>query len=105
MIQKLKLIWRQTQIMLQDLQDLKESLLFVLNRFFILLTSLLFFSSSYIANYNTTVNEAWQRWEFLMYFNFTLMFFALRKEVIMLISKTGYKIVLYLFINYFMIIF
>ena len=36
-----------------------------------------------------------------MYFNFTLMFFALRNETKKLITNTGYQIVLYLLINCF----
>jgi len=36
-----------------------------------------------------------------MYFNFTLMFFSLRNEAKKLITNTGYRIVLYLLINYF----
>ena len=36
-----------------------------------------------------------------MYFNFTLMFFSLRSEAIKLITKTGYKIILYLLINFY----
>lgn len=85
----------------QDLQDRKERPQFDLNSFMLLTGSLLFFASSYIANYKTTVNEAWERWEFLMYFNFTLMFFSLRNEAKKLITNTGYRIVLYLLINYF----
>ena len=36
-----------------------------------------------------------------MYFNFTLMFFALQNEAKKLITNVGYKIVLYLLINCF----
>jgi hypothetical protein len=36
-----------------------------------------------------------------MYFNFTLIFFSLRSEVIRLVTEIGYKIILYLLINYF----
>ena len=86
---------------MQNHQLLKDSLQLGLNRFLILLACLLFFGSSYISNYKTTVNEAWVRWEILMYFNFTLMFFALRNETKKLITNTGYQIVLYLLINCF----
>ena len=82
-------------------QPLKEHLPFVLHRGLLVLAFLLFFGSSYISNYKTTVNEAWARWELLMYFNFTLMFFALQNEAKKLITNVGYKIVLYLLINCF----
>ncbi len=36
-----------------------------------------------------------------MYFNFTLIFFSLQMEVKKLITITGYRIILYLLINYF----
>lgn len=61
----------------------------------------MFFGSSYIANYNSTVDEAWERWKYIIYFDFTLIFFSLRKEAKNLITNTGYRIVLYLLINYF----
>ena len=86
---------------MQDHQLLKENLQFALHRSLLVLAFLLFFGSSYISNYKTTVNEAWARWELLMYFNFTLMFFALQNEAKKLITNVGYTIVLYLLINYF----
>jgi len=85
----------------QDLQTQKADLQLDLSRLLLIVCCLLFFSSSYIANYNTTIDEAWKRWNFLMYFNFTLMFFSLRNEAKKLITNTGYRIVLYLLINYF----
>ena len=85
----------------QDHQTQKGGLQLGLSRLLLIVCCLLFFSSSYIANYNTTVDDAWKRWNFLMYFNFTLMFISLRKEAKKLITNTGYKIVLYLLINYF----
>lgn len=85
----------------QDRQTQKEDLQLGLSRLLLIVCYLLFFSSSYVANYNSTIDEAWQRWNFLMYFNFTLMFFSLRKEAKNLITNTGYRIVLYLLINYF----
>jgi hypothetical protein len=86
---------------MQDHLIQKEYLLFVLNRSLLVLAFLLFFGASYISNYKTTVNEAWERWNFLMYFNFILIFFSLRNEAKKLITKSGYTIVLYLLINYF----
>ena len=86
---------------MQDHQTQKVNLQFALSRLLLIGCCIIFFSSSYIANYNSTVDEAWQRWNFLMYFNFTLMFFSLRNEAKKIITNTGYKIVLYLLINYF----
>jgi hypothetical protein len=57
--------------------------------------------SSEIANYNTTVDEAWFIWKNLNYFNYLIIFWALRKEVIKKIGQTGYKIVISLLVNYF----
>lgn len=85
----------------KDRQTQKEFQQHALSKCLLIVSCMLFFSSSYIANYHTTVNEAWQRWNFLMYFNFTLMFFSLKNEVIKLVSNTVYKIVFYLLINYF----
>jgi drug/metabolite transporter (DMT)-like permease len=86
---------------LLDHQHLKGSLLFVLNRVLLLFSCLLFFGASYIANYHATVNEAWKRWEYIIYIAFILMFFSLRAEAEKILSKTGYKIVFYLLMNFF----
>ena len=86
---------------LHDRLNLKENLLFALNRILLLFSCLLFFCASYIANYHATVNEAWKRWEYIIYTAFILMFFSLRAEAKKLLTNTGYKIVLYLLMNFF----
>ncbi len=86
---------------LKNHQHPKATLLFVLNRSLLLFSCLLFFGASYIANYQATVNEAWKRWEYIIYTSFILMFFSLRIEAKKLLTNTGYKIVLYLLMNFF----
>lgn len=84
-------------------QTLKERLQSSLNinRVLLILAVLLYVFSTDIANYNTTVNEAWTLWKNILHFDFILVIFALRKEVAKLITKAGFKIILYILINYF----
>lgn len=86
---------------LLDLLIQKERQLLGLNRILLLFAIVSFFFSSYIANYDTTVNEAWIRWKHIIYFDFILIFFLLRIEAKKLLTNTGYKIVMYLLINFF----
>ena len=86
---------------LQDFLTLKEPQRFALNRSLLFLSVILYVTSSLIANYGTTVNEAWWRFKFILMFDFMLILFALRKEVIKLVSIYGYRIMLYSLINYF----
>lgn len=86
---------------LQDHQTLKEHQQLDLNRILLVFAIVSFFFSSYIANYGTTVNEAWIRWKFIIYLDFTIAYYSLRSEVKKLITYFGYKIVIYLLINYF----
>lgn len=86
---------------LLDLLIQKERQRLGLNRILLLFAIVSFFFSSYIANYDTTVNEAWIRWKYIIYFDFILMFFSLRIEAKKLLTNTGYKIVMYLLINFF----
>lgn len=85
----------------KDHQTQKERLLFALNRLLLIFAVVCFFFSSYIANYDTTVNEAWLRWKFIMYLNFIIVYYSLRTEVKKILTTVGYKIVLYLLINFF----
>lgn len=88
-------------LQMKDRQNQKGILQFVLNRSLLLFSCLLFFGASYIANYHATVDEAWKRWEYIIYFDFILMFFSLRIEAKKLLTNSGYKIVMYLLINFF----
>lgn len=85
----------------QDPQTQKERQQFVLNKALLSLACLLFFFASYIANYHATINEAWANWKYIIYFSFILMFFSLRNEVLRLLTPLGYRVVIYLLINYF----
>jgi hypothetical protein len=85
----------------QEFPTRKERLQFVLSRISLIISVLILLFSSTIANYNTTVNEAWIIWKNLNYFNYVIIFWALHKEVIEKIGKTGYKIVVSLLVNYF----
>jgi len=86
---------------LVEYQTQKENLLSVLDKITLVFSVVLILFSSEIANYNTTVDEAWFIWKNLNYFNYLIIFWALRKEVIKKIGQTGYKIVISLLVNYF----
>ena len=86
---------------LVEFQTQKESQQNDLDKIGLVISVVLMLFSSEIANYNTTVNEAWFVWKNINYFNYVIIFWALRKEVIKKIGKTGYKIVISLLINYF----
>ena len=86
---------------LVEFQTQKEHLQNDLDKIGLVISVVLMLFSSEIANYNTTVNEAWFVWKNINYFNYVIIFWALRKEVIKKIGKTGYKIVISLLINYF----
>jgi hypothetical protein len=85
----------------QEFPTQKERLLSVLSQISLLISIVLLLFSSQIVNYNTTVDEAWFIWKNLNYFNYVIIFWALRKEVIEKIGETGYKIVVSLLVNYF----
>jgi len=86
---------------MQKYQTQRESQQLDLNKIALFLSVFLLLFSSQIANYNTTVDESWFIWKNIMYFNFTLMFFTLRKEVVKIIGMIGYKIIIYTLLNYF----
>ena len=86
---------------LVEFQTQKENLQNDLDKIGLVISVVLMLFSSEIANYNTTVDEAWFIWKNLNYFNYVIIFWALRKEVIKKIGKTGYKIVISLLVNYF----
>lgn len=71
------------------------------NRFLLGIVMIVYIYSTEIANYHTTVNEAWWRWKNLLMADFSLLVFALRREIQALISLSGYKVVLYTLLNYF----
>jgi hypothetical protein len=57
--------------------------------------------STDIANYHSTVKEAWWRWKNILMADFLLVVFALRIEVKRLIGNSGFKIIFYGLLNYF----
>ena len=86
---------------MQDFLTLKERQRLGLNRGLLILSAIIYVTSSLVANHDTTVNEAWARWKYILMFDFILVFIVLRKEVIKLVSIYGYKIILYTLINYY----
>ena len=86
---------------LVEFQTQKENLQNDLDKIGLVISVVLMLFSSEIANYNTTVDEAWFIWKNLNYFNYVIIFWALRKEVIKKIGQTAYKIVISLLVNYF----
>jgi hypothetical protein len=62
---------------------------------------LLYVFSSKIANYHTTVDEAWFRWKLIIMFDIIVIIYSLREEVKKLITCFGYKVIIYGLINYY----
>lgn len=86
---------------LRDYLILKERQQLGLNRVLLVIALLLYVFSTEIANYGTTVNEAWVLWKNILMFDLTLVVFSLRNEVKKLITNFNYKAVFYLLLNYF----
>lgn len=86
---------------LLDFLTLKENQQFVLNKIILVFAILLYVFSTEIANYQTTVDEAWFRWKNILMFDFTLVIYSLRNEVKNVVSKFGYKIIYIVLLNYF----
>ena len=86
---------------MKEYQILKENQLYVLSKIGLVISVLLLLFSSEIANYNTTVDEAWFIWKNLIHFNYVIIFWSLRKEVIKKLGNISYKIIIYLLLNYF----
>jgi len=82
-------------------QTLKAIQQLDLNRFLLLFAVVLYVFSTEIANYNTTINEAWIRWKYILMFDLILVVFSLRNEVKKLVSNFGFKIIISILINYF----
>ena len=78
-------------------EDLKEGL----NRLLITLAIFTFFFGSYIANFGTTEQEAWDMYLNILRFDYLLIILALRDSVKKLIKPLGYKVLVYLLINHF----
>lgn len=78
----------------------KVSQPFVLNRLLLVFAVLLYIFSSKIANYHTTVDEAWFRWKLIIMFDILLFIYSLREEVKKLFTIFGYKVIIYGLINY-----
>ena len=89
------------KFLIKEYQTLKERLLHALNKIALVLSVVLLLFSSEIANYNTTVNDAWFVWKNLIHFNYVIIFWSLKKEVIEKIGEIIYKIIIYLLLNYF----
>lgn len=77
----------------------KESQPFALNKFLFCFCILSIFATPYIANYETTVNEAWNRFNYLVYLHYSLLVFSLRKEIILIVGVFLYKVIFYLILN------
>lgn len=77
----------------------KVSQPFALNKFFFCFCILSIFATPYIANYEATVNQAWNRFNYLVYFHYYLLVFSLRKEIIFLVGLFLYKVIFYLILN------
>ena len=86
---------------MRDFLILRENQRFVLNRLLLLIAVVLYIFSTEIANYGTTVNEAWFRWKNILMFDLTLIVFALRSEIKKLVTKVGFEIIIFILINYF----
>lgn len=86
---------------MKDFLTLKEHQQLGLNRGLLILSAIIYVTSSLVANYEATVNEAWLRWKYILMFDFILIFVAVRAEVTKLISVYGYRIILYTLINYY----
>ena len=89
------------KFLIKEYQTLKEHLLHALNKIALVLSVVLLLFSSEIANYNTTINEAWFIWKNIIHFNYVIIFWSLKKEVIEKIGEIIYKIIIYLLLNYF----
>lgn len=85
------------QYLIQKVLQLKD-----LDRLLCIVSLLLFFSSSYIANYySVSANTAWKNFAIILRFDFLLILVSLRTEVKKLIGNTWYKIAIYTIINNF----
>ena len=73
-----------------------------LNKVLLLVSLILFFISSNIANYiSIDADSAWSNFALLLRFDFLLVIFALRTEVKNLIGGMWYRIIVYILINNF----
>jgi len=97
----LKRVSQLVQLKLKEYPIQKENLLFALDKACVIFSFLTLLTASYIANYNTEINTAWIRFSNLLYFDFLLVFFALRRSAKIIIGNTFYKIIVYLLINNF----
>jgi hypothetical protein len=72
-----------------------------INRLLLVFAVIFYIYSDDIANYHSTVNEAWWRWKNILMVDFTLIVFALRSEIKSLVNEIGFKIIFYSLLNYF----
>ena len=73
-----------------------------LNRILLIISIILFFSGSYIANYlGKNADEAWSNFALILRFIFLIIIISLRQEVKKLIGKIGYRIIVYIILNNF----
>ena len=85
----------------KDCQTQKVRLRLALNRVLLVFSVLLYLNSQKIANYNTTIDEAWFIWKIILMLVLTMLVFSLKSEVVKLVTALGYKIIIYTLINYF----
>ena len=86
----------------QQFLTLTEHQLKDLNRLILILSVILFFSGSYIANYiSKDANSAWDNFSLILRFNYWLLIIALRSEFKNLIGELLFNIVKWIIINNF----
>lgn len=79
-----------------------ESQLKDLNKVLFLTSLILFFISSYLANYiSIDADSAWNNFALILRFDFLLIFVSLRDGVKKFIGELFYRIIIYLLINNF----